>query len=672
MKHSLAPIFLAALFVFFAAIACQAMSPAPTPTPTLTATTGPTLTPSITPTPSQTPSPTPLPANVISHNSCKKLSQDFSFGEGSATGMLYNQNGTILLVWTYKGGTSAYDLIDNKRLWHKPDLQTNSAGLYVRNGIVLVADKDDVLHKIELKTGKILDSFPPNGDFREAIIAPGGKFLAILDWFGGIYLYNAANFEFVREIPPHGETFGETFFTSTVFSPDDRYLLVGTLGGEVLIYQAETGRLANKIPRIWDGEDYFSRLVPSQIVISGNSQTIAVEYLNNGVMLTQLNNPRISAIIPGEDAALSQDGRLMSLQTEQGLEIVETQTKATLATLPLTSHGISSFSPDNSALAIPQPGGLSLFNTTTWDAQATLEAYFSKYSSFALASDGNSLAVLDKDGWFSLVEVSTGKAVKQQLPFAADRVEFGTEGRSLLFSDSQNILVWEVASQKNIREQTLDQPAVLLAIAPDGNKFAILEAGGNFKIRHFDGTSLEIHLPEGEPTALAFSPDSQKLFTALKGGKVLAWDSQDGFKTGSPMPGNEKKINIPTQISFSSDGKRLEVTGLNGSIPGMAAWNLESGEPLRTMTSPDKLWEEENNPKFVVALSPFANVAFTYSMQSSESAQLREAYGNRSCKFDKDTPLENSSTLQAVFSPDGSRLYVLSFDGLVQAFSIKP
>lgn len=586
--------------------------------------------------------------------------------------MLYNQNGTILMVWTYKGGTSAYDLIDNKRLWHKPDLQTNSAGLYVRNGIVLVADKENVLHKIEFETGRILDSFPPNGDFREAIIAPGGKFLAILDWLGGIYLYNAESLKFIREIPPYGETFGETFFTSTVFSPDDRYLLVGTLGGEVLIYQAETGRLINKIPRIWDGEDYSSRLVPFQITVSGNGQTIAVEYPNNGVMLTQLNNPQIGAIIPGENVSLSQDGRLMSLQTEQGLEIVETQTKTTLVTLPLTSHGISSFSPDNSALAIPQPAGLSLFNTTTWDAQATLEAYFSNYSMFALASDGNSLAVLDKDGWFSLVEVSTGKAVKQQLPFAADRVQFGIEGMSLLFSDSQNILVWEVASQKISQEQTLEQPAVLLAIAPDGNKFAVLDENGRFEIRHLDGTSLEINLPEEELTALAFSPDSQKLFAALKGGKVLAWSDYDGFKTGTPMPGNEKKINIPSQIAFSPDGKRLEVSGLNGNVPGLASWNLESGEPLRTITSPDKLWEPDNNPKFIMALSPFANVAFTYSMLSSEDAQLREPNGNRSCKFGKDTPLETSSIVQAAFSPDGTRLYILGIDGFVRIFSIKP
>lgn len=586
--------------------------------------------------------------------------------------MIYSQDGTILLVWSDDGEISAYNLVENKRLWHNPDLKTNSAGLYVRSGIALVADNDNVLYKIELETGKIINSSPPNGDFMEVIIAPSGKYLAILDWLGGIFLFDTEDFQFLREIPPQGETFGETFFTSTVFSPDDRYILVGTLGGEVLIYDVGTGRLRNKIPRIWDGEDYFSRLVPFQITISGNGQTIAVEYPNNGVMLTQLNNPQIGAIIPGENAALSQDGRLMSLQTEQGLEIVETQTKATLVTLPLTSHGNSSFSPENSTLVIPQPAGLSLFNTTTWNEETTLEAYFSGYSSFALAPDGNSLAVLDKDGWFSLVDVSTGKAVKQQLPFVADRVEFGVEGMILLFSDSQNILVWEVASQKNIREQALEQPAALLAIAPDGNKFAILEAGGSLKIRHFDGTSLEINLPEGELTALAFSPDSQKLFAALKGGKVLAWDSQDDFKTGSPMPGNEKKINIPTQIAFSADGKRLEVSGLNGSIPGTAAWNLESGQPLRTITSPDKLWEEAKTPKFVVALSPFANVAFTYSIQSSEPAQLREAYGNRSCKFDKDTPLENSSILQAAFSSDGTRLYVLGLDGLVQAFSIKP
>jgi hypothetical protein len=318
------------LTLFFFISACAIFSIAPTATPTPSATLGPTNTPTITPTSTQTPTPTPLPDGAITASSCAKMTQANSLGEGQVKGMVFSSDSSTLLIWS-DADISAYDLVKNERLWKQDNLLIESAGINERRGVTVAVTTDNTLTSLDLSSGTIYNKFPAQGDFMKGFVSEDGMYIGILDWIGGITIFDRETLEMKHSIEPLEDmTFGDTFFTTSLFTPDSKYLITGALGGEIKIYQVSSGTQAYKIGRIWENEDYDTRQVPNDLVVSENGKTLAVEYIGrdgDSIMVTNVTNPKIKDRIPGRNPTLSPDGKILAYQIDNELKVSNSKFK---------------------------------------------------------------------------------------------------------------------------------------------------------------------------------------------------------------------------------------------------------------------------------------------------------------------------------------------------------
>jgi WD40 repeat protein len=613
-----------------------------------------------------------LPKGVINSSSCRSLTEIRLFGEGEIKGMAFSKDGKLLLVWA-DGSVSGYDLEKGERKWFRSDLSLEEASLVtgiLKTDVILAADKNNVLVLLDLASGKTLNSTSP-ADIMKTLISPDGKYLGVLDWIGGIAIYDAKTMKSLHQISPDGETFGDTFYLSSTFSPDSKYLLVGASGGEVRLYDVKTGKLARKVERIWKNEDYDTRAVPRKLVVSGNGTTLAIEYGQNSVvyvMTTSLGNPKPGQFIPGENPALSPDGKTLAFVTPEGLQVVTASDKKPLATLPIEPYGAFRFSPDGKTLAAATLRGLELVDTATWQTRAILEGFYSRYDRASLSPDGKILAALEKGQWLSLITVSSGKTVKTELPHPATTLAFSPDSSQLLLNDTENLTVWDPQTAKALRTHTLDQPAELLTLASNGEQFASLDKTGKLEIQTFDGKTTPLEQPVEKIAALAFAPDSQRLFAALEGGKMIYWSASDGFKSSQPLEPAKTSLPLkPQTITFSLDGQKLILSGLSGETPKMFWWDLQTGQPLPPLTGAGNVYGAESNPAAQFALGPLGNVLFINSESFSEPPQLHHTDGNSYCRLEL-KELKYLNIRQALFSPNGRFLFILGSDGLVHVF----
>ncbi len=651
------------LILFFFANACAIFSIAPTATPTPSATLGPTNTPTITPTSTQTP--TPLPEGAITASSCAKMTQTSSLGEGQVKGMVFSPDSSTLLIWS-DTGISAYDLVKNERLWKQNNLLIESAGINERRDAAVAVTTDNTLISLDLSSGKTYNKLPAQGDFMKGFVSEDGMYIAILDWIGGITIFDRETLEVKHSIEPLEDmTFGDTFFTTSLFTPDSKYLITGALGGEVKIYQVSSGTQAYKIGRIWENEDYDTRQVPNNLAVSENGKTLAVEYIGRGgdsIMVTNIANPKIKDRIPGRNPALSPDGKMLAYQNDNELKVIQVENSQVLASLALQPYGVYRFSPDGNTLAVATAQGLELIDTSSWKNRATLEGFYSRYDAMAQSPDGKTIAVLENQAWLSLIDTEDGNIVKKQLPESVERVAFSSDGKKVLLYGLENFLVWDMENSRSVLTTILEEPAQLTTISPNGEIIAYVNRKEELRIKAPDREAINIKAPAEKIAALSFSPASDRLYAALAGGDLVYWRANDDYQKQTTLESDKKKVTTPLEIAFFQNGQQIAIIGYSGGKSLMASWDIQDGQPYPTLFSIESIDDQIEEPSVTFAMSPFGNVLFS-DVTGFESPRLLFPKPNGpNCKLE-DMPF--TTPVQAFFSPDGISLIVLDENGAI-------
>ncbi|HID68657.1 MAG TPA: WD40 repeat domain-containing protein [Roseibacterium sp.] len=90
---------------------------------------------------------------------------------------------------------------------------------------------------------------------------------------------------------------------------------------------------------------------------------------------------------------------------------------------------------------------------------------------------------------------------------------------------------------------------------------------------------LRIASPDGSVTAVAFSPDGQRIVSGSEDGTLRLWDAQTGAPIGEPLRGHESFV---ASVAISPDGQRV----VSGSWDNtLRLWDAQTGaligEPLR-------------------------------------------------------------------------------------------
>ena len=197
--------------------------------------------------------------------------------------------------------------------------------------------------------------------------------------------------------------------------------------------------------------------------------------------------------------------------------------------LRIRSDSISLSPNGDRAVAIDAHGGyrLEFFNTDTGDEPVTLERAESKRYGGA--------------GW-----LDGGKRIVGLTTVIAERGNPGSEER---------IVAWDAATGKIVKSVPHRTALDVLAVAPDGKRFA--EAGVDKMVRIRDAATLavlrEFRAHDGPITAIAWHPSKPILATGSTDLTVRLWN----VETGRTLEELRGPTSPPTNLTFSPSGQRL-------------------------------------------------------------------------------------------------------------------
>lgn len=167
------------------------------------------------------------------------------------------------------------------------------------------------------------------------------------------------------------------------------------------------------------------------------------------------------------------------------------------------------------------------------------------------------------------------------LGFATAKAERGDPG------SEEWIVVWDAATGKILQTATDRTALDVLAIAPDGKRFA--DAGADNKVRIRDAATLavqqEFRVHDGPITALAWHPKLPILATGSTDLSIRLWN----VDTGRRLEEFRGPLGWPNVLSFSPGGKRLACSAQDGFT---RIWEPESlnDKPATPQATGD--WED--------------------------------------------------------------------------------
>jgi WD40 repeat protein len=216
----------------------------------------------------------------------------------------------------------------------------------------------------------------------------------------------------------------------------------------------------------------------------------------------------------------------------------------------------------------------------------------------AYAPDGKQIATGCVDGVVRTWDAVTGRPIENLAGFkeTITAVAYSPDGKFLAAASTEGLLQVQTRADSKVRPAKLPGPGAFgLAFTPDGTRLAVgCSDLTDVAVRVFDpGTLREVEQfrgPRAQPT-LAWSPDGTTLaFGSSTGTRLVSRDRSAAERVLRDAAGT---FDQATALAFSPDGQRVVTTGPGRPVRG---WEATTG--LELLTLPENLAGE------VVAFSP--------------------------------------------------------------------
>jgi WD40 repeat protein len=424
-------------------------------------------------------------------------------------------------------------------------------------------DQDRTVHVCDTLTGREAHRLPePQGPMRRVLFSPDGKRLVTTGNKGPVQVWNVQTGQLVRRLP-YFDRFGPM---AAAFSPDSQALVI-TLGGDAMrIVEIASGR------EFWREARPLSSTIFDVFAFTRDGKTLVVGTYEPALRRYDVATGRRIWFQGEQTAALGQlvfasDSRLLYSIGED--MVLRRWRSARGEELGQTSFGGSDgvLSPDGRLIAVNRDRGIRVIEMATarelWQTPAERAQVFSP--------DGQTLAVSDQRG-LVLRETATGKQVCRVGPFGGELYDsaFTPDGGALIAMTSSlpvrpgaarmegSILhVWDVNGGLERRSFHLPPNSGQLALSPDSRAVAIQNDGGNRALDIWEMATGQRRLQFGSaelfPGALGFSPDGEYLLVPDSRGALGFYDSG----TGQLMQRLEGHRGNVTTWVFSADGRKL-------------------------------------------------------------------------------------------------------------------
>lgn len=374
---------------------------------------------------------------------------------------------------------------------------------------------------------------------------------------------------------------------AVAWSPDGHLLAVGTLNGEVWIWDA-------------DNRSLLTKLAPHKMFVIGlafspDGQRLATGGSDQFLTLWTVQDWRMEARLLGHGngiwgLAFSPDGQTLVSGSRDGtVKFWEVQS-ATRPPALLDAHTPIGISPDSqTVVTLDRDATLKLWNLVTLQLIRSYRlSETNQASAGRLASDGKTAAIGYRDGTVELRDLDSGELGRRfhgptNLPVWG--LELSPDGRFIAVQialpphpkRSGRAAIFDTASGSSAFAEAVAQGVCAIAFSVRHDLMAVAEPSGivvlwdlktNRVVRQFSTSS-------GEIVEMVFSPDDATLVTVSYDSRSQAWDVGTGRLRG-PLRG---QTIATVAVRYSPDGKTIATAGMDRTV---TLWQAATLRPLTT------------------------------------------------------------------------------------------
>ncbi|MFF3484346.1 helix-turn-helix domain-containing protein [Streptomyces sp. NPDC002701] len=290
---------------------------------------------------------------------------------------------------------------------------------------------------------------------------------------------------------------------------------------------------------------------------------------------------------PVDSLALSPDGHALATHSRDGKirmwELPEGRLRHTFS-----AHGVRevvTFSPDGRTLAVTTTGdsdGLALWEPVTGKKLKTFAVPDSSVRGMAFSPDGRTVAAASALA-VRVWDVATGRT-RHRFTSHPDpqAVTFGPDGRTVAAAGGDGLVqVWEVATGRVRHTHDSQIKAVTVRFSPDRRTYALVRVDGSVQLREV-ATGIIRHTLKDLPVGLnevAFAPHGRTLAVPGPADTLRLWDTVSGAAQTTLTAGHRGRGAM--KVALSADGRTL-VTSSNLD-PHVRVHRLPGDRPRTTL-----------------------------------------------------------------------------------------